>query len=98
MEDYMDGEDQTEELFDHRARKEQITMDRKGQVILKEFHYLRYILLALICNWILHHPLRKDNKMKASIPHNKMKNNKMKASIPHNKVQDKETLENLWIN
>ena len=92
MEDYMDGEDQKEELFNHRARKEQITMDRKGQVILKEFnHYLRYILLTLICNWNLHHPLLKDNKLKDNkIKDNKMKNNKMKDNeMKDNKLNNK---------
>ena len=88
MEDYMDGEDQTEELFDHRARKEQITMDRKGQVILKKInHYLRYILLTLICNWNLHQPLLKDNKIKDNkMKNNKMKDNEMKDNKLNNKV------------
>ena len=96
MEDYMYGEDQIEEL----------TMDRKGEVILKEFYYLRYILLALTWSWILHHPLLKDHRMKASIPllKDKMKaripllKDKMKASTLHNRMQDKGTLESSWIN
>ena len=97
MEDCMYGEDQIEEL----------TMDRKGEVILKEFYYLRYILLALTWSWILHHPLLKGHRMKASIP--LLKDNRMKASIPllkdkmkvsilHNRMQDKGTLEISWIN